>query len=101
MSAKPKQGWILPVAFSMAFLLLSLPLQAQTVRRPLADAWKKLAVLSDSVLDRIGNLFLGIWQQAAVKEGTSIDPNGTSKPPATPPGTPTDEGVTIDPNGHP
>jgi hypothetical protein len=103
MSYKPKQRWFLPVAFSMAFLLLSLPAQARPSRRPLADTWKKLAVLSDSVLARVGNL-LGLWQQGVVKEGMSIDPNGTSQPSGTssdPQGGSGDEGATIDPNGKP
>ena len=100
MSPKPKQVWAVPVAFLMAFLLLSLPLQAQTARGPLADTWKKLTVLSDSVLTRISDLFLGLRQQGGVKEGMTIDPNGSPHG-SDPQGGSGDEGVTIDPNGKP
>lgn len=100
MSPKPKQKWTLLVVSSMAFLLLSLPAQAQPVRRPLAEAWKKLTVLSDSVVNRIGDLFLGLWQAGAVKEGTSIDPDGSPHS-ADPQGTSSEEGTSIDPNGKP
>jgi len=100
MSLKPKQIWTLTIVFSLAFLLLSSPVHAQPSRRPLADAWAQVSALGDSVLVRIGNLLLGVWQHGAAKEGTSIDPNGSPKPQAPPSGT-TDEGVLIDPNGHP
>jgi hypothetical protein len=100
MSHKLKRIWILPAVIAMSFLLLSLPVLAQPAPRPLADAWMKVTVLSDSVLARVGNLFMGLWLQGAVKEGMSIDPNGSPKPQTPSSGT-TDEGVTIDPNGHP
>ena len=100
MSHKPKQGWILAVAFSVAFLLLSLPVQAQPGHQPRVDAWARVAVLSNSVLAKIRNLFLGLWQQGAVKEGMSIDPNGTPHS-SDPQGGSGDEGVLIDPNGKP
>jgi len=100
MSLKLKQTWALTVVFSLAFLLLSPPAHAQLSHRSLADAWKQVSALGDSVLVRIGNLLLGVWQHGAAKEGTSIDPNGAPKPQVPPSGT-TGEGVLIDPNGHP
>ena len=101
MSLKLKQIWVLTVFCSLGFLFLSPPLHAQPPHRPLADAWSHLAALGDSVLARIDDFVLGIWHQGGDKEGTSIDPNASPNPQGPQSGAPTDEGVTIDPNGHP
>jgi len=77
-----------------ALLFASLPAQAAAGHRPPAVA-RKVAVLGESALSWLRHLLGGLWMRGIAKEGPSIDPNGTPQP-----GNSSDEGMTIDPDGH-
>ncbi|MFL6237531.1 MAG: hypothetical protein ACJ76N_30705 [Thermoanaerobaculia bacterium] len=102
MSSKPaSQRVFLAFALLAALVLASLPVQARPVRRP-ATGSHPVAVPGDTALSSLWRLVLSLWPGATVKEGTSIDPNGSTNhggTPTAPAGDLTDEGVTIDPNG--
>ena len=73
------------------------PVQAQPVRPTVAKV-----VHVAGVGERIWHLLASLWTRTFEQEGTSIDPDGKTGPGAVSTNPPdlTDEGMTIDPNGH-
>jgi hypothetical protein len=90
------------LALLAVLALAGLPLQAQAPRRPAASRPSVAASGEEGTFARLWSLMIRLGRPAmALKEGTSIDPDGTRHSGASATAKPGDEGTSIDPNGRP
>jgi hypothetical protein len=89
------------LALLAVLALAGLPLQAQAPRRPSAGRPSVAAAGEEEIFARLLSLMARLGRpEMALKEGMSIDPNGSHQSGVTAAPAKTDEGTSIDPNGR-
>ena len=103
MSAKSASQKAFSVLALLAVLALAgLPLQAQAPRRPSVSRPAVAATGEAGIFTRLWSLIARLGRpEMGLKEGTSIDPDGSHHSGATVTSGKGDEGTSIDPNGRP